>query len=140
MNFRLLYFKMKIGERMTLVGADKNNSKFEAKPSTAKSGKGPGGRATTKDRWKSLAKSGQGATELIGRSSGHEKEDQLKAKLLLKSSVTSEAEGAQTQAITNMEYQAIFQVCSDDVPTLQPQQCQRCVRLYEPAFPCRFLA
>ncbi len=39
-----------------------------------------------------------------------------------------------------IQYEAVFQVCTDDVPTLQPQRCLRCVRLYEPAFPCRFLA
>ena len=37
-------------------------------------------------------------------------------------------------------YEAILLACSDDVPTLQPQRCLQCVRLYEPAFPCRFLA
>lgn len=39
-----------------------------------------------------------------------------------------------------LQYEPIFQVCTDDVPTLQPQRCLRCVRLYELAFPCRFLA
>ncbi len=53
---------------------------------------------------------------------------------------SGQAAPEQTTPEQTTNYEAIFQVCNDDVPTLQPQRCLRCVRLYELAFPCRFLA
>ena len=36
-------------------------------------------------------------------------------------------------------FKRILGECSADVPTAQPQQCARCVRLHQQEFPCRFL-
>lgn len=127
---------------MTDVGADKNLGEFEKKPSTTKGKPCVENRTTSKERWKFLSRG-------IPIQKGKVQETSIQEAWLAEAERAPAAvartakvkhSGRAVKPVEAPQFQAMFQVCSADVPTLQPRRCQSCVRLYEPAFPCPFLA